>query len=266
MTFKIAVSNQKGGVSKSTNSINLAGALASKNNNVLAVDCDPQGFLTRTLGFTDEYNTQDPNLATAFNEPNEHSLQDIILKHDEFDILPSNVEMFSLQQNLIAAGWKPRERLSMLFDQLDDLDYDYVLVDAPPSLGVINDNVLLACQNMVIPVEPMESSIHALDILLNQIETLEERYQVSIKQLAVVISNVHYPLDNDQKENIDFFHDTFDGRCPVHEIRHRAAIKRSLNNGGSIFGENAEDTDMKTNYLELAETLEKAAAEQEVTA
>ncbi|SEP32379.1 CobQ/CobB/MinD/ParA nucleotide binding domain-containing protein, partial [Halogranum amylolyticum] len=140
--------------------------------------------------------------------------------------------------------------------------YDYVVVDAPPSLGVINDNVLLACQNMVIPVEAMESSIHALDILLNQIETLEERYGVTIQQSAIVISNVHYPLDNDQKENIEFFHETFDGRCPVHEIRHRAAVKRSLSAGGSIFGDNAEDTDMKENYQQLAIDLEQA----EVTA
>ena len=74
-----------------------------------------------------------------------------------------------------------------------------------------------------------------------------------------MISNVHYPLDNDQKENIQFFHDTFDGRCPVHEIRHRAAIKRSLSAGGSIFGENAEETDMTENYLQLAVDLKEQA-------
>lgn len=261
MSVNIAVSNQKGGVAKSTNSINIAGALASRGHDVLIVDTDPQGYTTRTLGFTDEYNTQSPNLADAFNDPTEYDLDAIILEHPEFDVLPSNVSMFSLQQDLIAAGWKPRERLSMLFEQLGD-SYDYVVVDAPPSLGVINDNVLLACQNMVIPVEAMESSIHALDILLNQIETLEERYGVTIQQSAIVISNVHYPLDNDQKENIEFFHETFDGRCPVHEIRHRAAVKRSLSAGGSIFGDNAEDTDMKENYQQLAIDLEQA----EVTA
>lgn len=262
MTVKIAVTNQKGGVAKSTNSICVSGALASKGHNVLLVDTDPQGYTTRTLGFTDQYNTQKPNLADAFNEPTEHRLEDIILQHPEFDVLPSNVSMFSLQQDLIAAGWKPRERLQMLFEQLEN-QYDYVIVDAPPSLGVINDNVLLACQNMILPVEPMESSIHALDILLNQIETLEERYDVEIKQSAIVISNIHYPLDNDQKENIEFFHETFDGRCPVHEIRHRAAVKRSLSAGGSIFGEDAEETDMTENYLELAADLEEEA---EVTA
>ncbi|MFC6825235.1 ParA family protein [Halopelagius fulvigenes] len=256
MTVKLAVSNQKGGVAKSTNALNVAGALASKNNNVLLVDTDPQGFATRTLGFTGEYNTQTPNLADAMNEPTDYDIQDIILEHAEFDVLPSNVSMFSLQQDLIAAGWKPRERLMMLFEQLEG-EYDYIIVDAPPSLGVINDNVLLACQNMIIPVEAMESSIHALDILLNQIETLEERYGVEIKQSAIVISNIHYPLDNDQKENIEFFRDTFEGRCPVHKIRHRAAVKRSLSAGGSIFGEEAEDTDMKENYLQLAEDVEE---------
>lgn len=256
MTVRIAVSNQKGGVAKSTNSICVAGALASNGHRVLLVDTDPQGYTTRTLGFTDQYNTQSPNLADAFNEPSDYDLDDIVLEHAEFDVLPSNVSMFSLQQDLIAAGWKPRERLSMLFDQLAD-EYEYLVVDAPPSLGVINDNVLLACRNMVIPVEPMDSSIHALDILLNQIETLEDRYGVEIEQSAVVVSNVHYPLDNDQRENIQFFHDTFDGRCPVHEIRHRAAVKRSLGAGGSIFGANAEETDMTENYLRLAADLER---------
>ena len=169
--------------------------------------------------------------------------------------------MFSVQQDLIAAGWKPRERMTMLFQQLDDLDYDYVLVDAPPSLGVINDNVLLACRNIIVPVEAEESSIYALDILLNQIETLEDRYDTRINIAAVVISNVNYPLDNDQQENIHFFRETFDGRCPVHEIRHRAAIKRSLGANGSIFGDDAELTDQRDAYLAIANSLETSKAE-----
>jgi chromosome partitioning protein len=259
-----AVANQKGGVSKTTSTVNVGGALAADGHKVLLVDADPQGYLTRALGFTDEYNQESPNIADALNEPSDHQLENLIHSHPEFDVLPSNISMFSVQQDLIAAGWKPRERMTMLFEQFEDLDYDYVLVDAPPSLGVINDNVLLACRNVIVPVESEESSIYALDILLNQIETLEDRYQTRIDIAAVVISNVNYPLDNDQKENIQFFHDTFNGRCPVHEIRHRAAIKRSMSSGGSVFGADAEDTDQKEAFLEIADTLEQT--ESEVTA
>lgn len=255
MTVTLAVANQKGGVAKTTTTANLAGALADRGHSVLAVDTDPQGYLSRILGFEDAYNAAGPSLADGFREPTDHDLAGFIETHPEFDVVPSNVAMFTVQQDLIAAGWKPRERLSMLFEQLDGLDYDFVVVDAPPSLGVINDNVLLAAGRMVVPVEAMESSVHALDILLNQIETLEDRYSVSISQEAIVISNVHYPLDNNQRAMLDYFRDTFGDWYPVYEVRHRAAIKRSLNAGGSIFGENAEETDMTAVFQDLAADL-----------
>ena len=255
MTSFLAVANQKGGVAKTTNTINTAGALAERGYEVLTIDADPQGYLSRLLGFTSAYNTDETNLATAFKEPNQHAISDLVYEHAEFDVVPSSIEMFMLQQELIASGWKPRERLSMLFDNLDSTAYDFVVVDAPPSLGVINDNVLLACRTMLLPVEADGTSVHALDILLNQIETLEERYSAQITQAAVIISNVNYPLDNKQKEMIEYFQETFEGRCPVHQIRHRAAIKRSLSAGGSIFGKNAEETDMTENYLALADDL-----------
>lgn len=252
-----AVANQKGGVGKTSNTLNVSGALAENGHEVLVVDADPQGYLTRALGLSDTYNTQTPHLADALNDPTDYRLEELIVRHPEFDVLPSNVSMFSVQQDLIAAGWKPRERLKMLFDRSEELSYDYVLVDAPPSLGVINDNVLLACEHLIVPVESEESSIYALDILLNQVETLEERYGVRIEIGAVVISNVNYPLDNDQKENIQYFREVFSGRCPVHEIRHRAAIKRSVSAEGTVFGENAEETDQREAYLAVAATLEE---------
>ena len=263
MTAFLAVANQKGGVAKTTNTINTAGALSERGYEVLAIDADPQGYLSRLLGFTSAYNTDESNLTTAFKEPNQHGLSELVYEHAEFDVVPSSIEMFMLQQELIASGWRPRERLSMLFDNLEGTAYDFIVVDAPPSLGVINDNVLLACRTMLLPVEADGTSVHALDILLNQIETLEERYSVQITQAAVIISNINYPLDNEQREMIEYFEETFEGRCPVHQVRHRAAIKRSLGAGGSIFGENAEETDMTDNYLALAEDLGRS---MEVTA
>ncbi|MCF2208382.1 ParA family protein, partial [Halobacterium salinarum] len=135
----------------------------------------------------------------------------------------------------------------------------YVLIDAPPSLGPINDNVLLAAQDILIPVEAADSSVLAIEHLLNQIESLERDYGVQITEQALLISNVNYPLDNEQADAIEWFRDTFDGRAPVFEVRNRAAVKRSLASEGSIFGEEAEETDMTAVYDDVAAALEEVS-------
>jgi len=254
-----AVANQKGGVAKTTNSINIAGALADRGHDVLAIDADPQGYLTHTLGFKDVYTDSPPSLYDLFKSPAEYDATEFIVSHDEMDVLPANVDMFRLEQDLIAAGRKPRQRLGDIMGSLGQ--YDHVLVDAPPSLGPINDNVLLACRNLLVPVEAEDSSVLALDHLLNQIESLERDYDVELHEQAIIVSNVEHPLDNEQQEAIEWFEDTFEGRCPVFEVRNRAAIKRSLTNDGSVFGPDAEDTDMKAVYEDIAVLLEEVTAD-----
>lgn len=254
-----AVANQKGGVAKTTNTINLAGAAADRGYDVLAVDADPQGYLTNTLGFRDAYGSQPPSLYDLVVDPSAHDVSALIVEHAEFDVLPANVDMFRLEQDLIASGRRPRQRFGDIFDQLDG--YDYVFVDAPPSLGPINDNVLLACGNLLIPVEAAETSMLALEHLLNQIESLENDYDVQLQEQGVLISNVHYPLDNEQQRAIDWFESTFEGRCPIFEIRKRAAIKRALNNQQSIFGDESEDTDMQAAYERVIDEIVEGSDE-----
>ncbi|QRY26395.1 ParA family protein [Halobacterium sp. BOL4-2] len=252
-----AITQQKGGVGKTTNTINIAGALAARGHHVLTIDADPQGYLTNTLGFRDAYQSDPPSLYNAINSPHDHDPTTLIVEHPEFDVLPANIDMFRLEQDLIASGRRPRQRMEDVLDQLDD--YDYVLIDAPPSLGPINDNVLLAAQDILIPVEAADSSVLAIEHLLNQIESLERDYGVQITEQALLISNVNYPLDNEQADAIEWFRDTFDGRAPVFEVRNRAAVKRSLASEGSIFGEEAEDTDMTTVYDDIAAALEEVS-------
>lgn len=91
-TTTIAVANQKGGIAKTTTTVNLAGALAERGHKILAVDTDPQGYLSRTLQFEEEYNTASSNLADAFKEPNDYRLEELILEHPEFDVVPSERE------------------------------------------------------------------------------------------------------------------------------------------------------------------------------
>ena len=256
MTATFGVTNQKGGVGKSTNSINIAGAFAELGYSVLAIDTDPQGYFTNKLGLGDAYKADPPTFYDALNEPTDYQFDELVVSHPEFDVIPANIDMFRLEQDLIASGWKPRQRLSTLFEALDDTTYEVVIVDAPPSLGPINDNVLLACEDILVPVEAEETSILALDHLLRQVETLEERYSTTITERGIVISKADYPLDNEEQTMIDWFYDTFDTRCPVHEIRKRAAIKRSLSADGSVFGADAEESDMNDRYLDLARSLE----------
>lgn len=254
MTKRIGIVQQKGGVAKTTDTINIAGSLAERGLSVLAVDMDPQGYLTHRLGFEADYTSESPSLYTALREPNDHTTGDLVVEHAEYDLLPANIDMFRLEQDLIASGMRPRLRLDSLFDDADD--WDVIVVDAPPSLGPLNDNVVLATEKLLVPVEADNSSQLALNHLLRQLDTLEENYNTSIELLGVMVSNVSYPLDNEQKTAIEWFEDRFAGHVPVWIIRNRAAIKRAMQNTHSVFAEEAEDTDMTEVFAEVAAEVE----------
>lgn len=251
MTRRIGITNQKGGVSKTTNTINVAGALAEQGLDVLAVDMDPQGYLTHRLGFKDEYAADPPSLYNGLQSPNDYDVDDLVVHHEEFDLLPANIDMFRLEQDLIASGMRPRMRLKSFLEGVTL--WDAIVIDAPPSLGPLNDNVVLATEQLLVPVEADESSQLALNHLLRQLDTLEENYGVEIDLLGIIVSNVSYPLDNEQEEAIEWFNERFEGRVPLWIIRTRAAIKRAVKDQGSVFNQDAEETDMTEVYAEIAE-------------
>ncbi|MDQ2074847.1 ParA family protein [Haloarcula sp. H-GB4] len=251
MTKRIGITNQKGGVSKTTNTINVAGGLADRGLDVLAIDMDPQGYLTHRLGFKEAYKADSPNFADALNSPSDYDIRNLVVIHDEYDLLPANIDMFHLEQELIGSGMRPRLRLSDVLESVDD--WDVMVIDSPPSLGPLNDNVVLAAENLLVPVEADESSQLALTHLLRQLDTLEDNYGAAIDILGVIVSNVSYPLDNEQQSSIDWYEDRFEGRVPVWIIRSRAALKRAVKSGGSVFADDAEDVDMAAVYTEIAE-------------
>lgn len=254
MTRRIGILQQKGGVGKTTNVINVAGALADRGLEVLAVDMDPQGYLTHRLGFKDAYLSEPPSLHDALKSPGDYAVADLVVEHEEFDLLPANIDMFALEQDLIASGMRPRMRLDSVLSRAEA--WDVIIVDAPPSLGPLNDNVALATGELLVPVEADESSRLALNHLLRQLDTLEDNYDVHVDIVGVLISNVSYPLDNEQKANVDWFRDRFEEHVPVWVIRTRAAIKRAVKDCGSVFAEGAESTDMKEVYADIAETID----------
>lgn len=254
--YRLVVSNQKGGVGKSTVALNVAGALANRENDVLLIDLDPQGYLTSGAGFGELYTEESTNLYHALKEPSETDIADLVVVHQEFDILPANIDMFNLEQELVSM-MQGRKRLKMLLEGITG--YDFIVVDCPPSLGLLTDNALLACENLLIPAEAEDTSIRALDLLFKQVDSLEANFsEASINEQALVVSNVDYPLDGEQKGMLEWFETQFAEYIPVFEVRNRAAIKRAWNNGNSIFGHD-EESDMEDELDSIARHFEDVA-------
>ena len=150
----IALANQKGGTAKTTTTLNLGIGLAHQGRKVLLVDADPQGDLTTALGWTDS-----DSLPITLETQMKKILQDElfvynegILHHEEgVDIIPTNIELSGMEISLVNA--MSREQTLKLY--LSDLkkDYDYILIDCMPSLGMLTINALAAADSVIVPVQ-----------------------------------------------------------------------------------------------------------------
>lgn len=253
-----AITNQKGGVGKTTVTVNIGGAVNSLGTRPLLIDADPQGYLTSAVGFDDAYTAEVNSLNDALLNPGEHDIRDLVYQHGEFDFVPANIDMFSLEQQLIT-GMQSRRRLTQLLNDVDERDV--ILIDCPPSLGILTDNALLAAKNVITPAEAEDTSIRALDLLFKQIDSLEDSFSETIHERALVISNVDYPLDGEQQGMLDWFEENFGGYLPIFEIRNRAAIKRAWNNGVSIF-EADEECNQRDEFQRIGQQLIDIAEEE----
>ena len=181
----IAICNQKGGVGKTALTINLGAALAAQRQTVLLVDLDPQGHLTEGVGMKDLYVQESPNLYDALTDS--HSAKAGLLvhvPHEQFDLLPSHYQMALVEQKLFMT--RNREhKLRELLEQISPT-YDWVLIDCPPNLGNLTDNALNAARRVVVPIQAETTSVRALDLLFDQIESVEKGLRIEVAILAVV--------------------------------------------------------------------------------
>lgn len=247
---QIALSNQKGGVGKTTVGINLAGALNDLGDDVLFIDLDPQGNATEGLGHADAYESSDPTLYDVLVDG--APLEDLIVEHPEMDVVPSNIEMFNAESELTTAI-RGRKRLQKALDEFDRAsEYDYCVVDCPPQLGVLTDSALIACDDLVIPALAESTSKRAVEILFDQLDTLREHYNEGAEERALVGNRVE--PDGECKETMDWFRQVFEPAIPVYEVRKRVALKRAWSADFSIYAHD-EECDMTDVFTELAETV-----------
>ena len=150
----IAVCNQKGGVGKTTTTVNLGVGLAMQGKKVLLIDADPQGDLTTCLGWRDSDSlsvTLTEKLQAIISEQEQNPFDGILHHKEKVDLVPSNLSLSSLEMTLVTA--MSRESVLKNYLSLVKDKYDYVLIDCMPSLGMITFNALTAADSVIIPVQ-----------------------------------------------------------------------------------------------------------------
>nr|WP_233204289.1 ParA family protein [Halegenticoccus soli] len=253
------MSNQKGGVGKTTVAINVAGALNELGHDVLFVDLDPQGNATEGLGLVEEYEASPPSLFDVLTDADERTaISSLVVEHAEMDVVPSNIDMTAVEPELVLAR-RGGERLALALEEIEG-SYDYVIVDCPPHLGYLADNALYATRNVLIPALAESTSKRALELLFDHVESLERDYEITIRERGVVANRVEET--NEAREMMGWFEQAFPD-IPVWEIRKRVALQRAFTAGTSVF-EFDPDLDMASAFLEIGTELDEQFGRTEV--
>ena len=180
----IAMANQKGGVGKTTCAINLGGALVEMGKRVLCMDLDPQANLSVGLGL--DLNTVEGSMANVLIDP-DVTLRSIIResKTKRLDVAPTTIELSSAEVELFSAiGREMALRDKLTPDVLDE--YDYVIIDCPPTLGLLTLNALVAADGVIIPVQTQYYALKGVAALLRIIKTVQARLNPELKVLGLL--------------------------------------------------------------------------------
>ena len=218
----IAIANQKGGVGKTTTTVNLGIGLARKGKRVLLIDADPQGSTTVSLGI-DEPDKIEYSLANVLMDVvNEEEIdyKKIILKHEEnIDFIPANIELAGLEVSMVNV--MSRELVMKRFISNIKENYDYILIDCMPSLGMITINALVCANSVLIPVQASYLPVKGLQQLIKTISRVRRQINPELKIEGMVMTMVDM-RSNYTKDILEALESTygetigiFDSRIPM---------------------------------------------------
>ena len=210
---------------KSTTTLNLGYALAEEGKKVLVIDLDPQSSLTISFGVDkpDELDTTIYNLMTCIIEEKDLPTKDAyLLRFGNVDLIPCSIELSALELSLVNV--MSREHiLKMLLEQYKD-DYDYILIDCMPALGMLTINALAACNSVLIPATAQYLSAKGLELLLHTIARVKKRINPHI-----IIDGILLTMFNDRtrltKEIVNLMEEAYKGHLQIFDTRIPVSIK-----------------------------------------
>ena len=187
MTNVYAIAQQKGGVGKTTTTINLGAALAEKGYKVLLVDLDPQGALSAGLGVDSSKLDQTIYNVLRSSRPNAPSLKisDVLQKTSSgCDLAPANIDLSASELELVSEPARERVLKEKLSEVLPL--YNYILIDCPPSLSLLTLNALAAASKVIIPVQTQYFALRGMDLLLETIRKIQSRINSELKIAGIL--------------------------------------------------------------------------------
>lgn len=215
----IALINQKGGVGKTTTTVNLGIGLAMQGKKVLLVDADAQANVTMSLGY---YRPEDipitlPNIVQDIIDKTPFDAEKCILHHNEgVDLLPSTIELSGYEAEII----KTKNRESVLKTYIDKVrkNYDYVLIDCMPSLGMFPINAMAAADSVIIPTQPHFFSAKGLEQLLRSVSKVRQNINTTLKIDGILMTMV-MPRTKITKEVIETVRNAYGQRIKVFDTQ-----------------------------------------------
>jgi chromosome partitioning protein len=182
----IAIANQKGGVGKTTTAINLAAALASKGRRTLLLDLDPQA--NSSMSFLDVHQLAGSSVYEALTEDHVHlpAIIKAVEKVPNLFIAPATIALAKIEAKLIGeidSHYRLKDELQVVQDE-----YDYVIIDTPPTLGIITVNALVAASHVLIPIQASYFALEGTDDLLETIDKIKLRANPQLQILGALIT------------------------------------------------------------------------------